>query len=210
MSLTNALQAARTGLFAAQAGIDLVSRNIANASTEGYTRKVQPQSNLVLGNQGAGVSLDAIVRLVDKGLQRTFFDQISTTERLDVIGTSLEKLESLFGKPSDQDSIAGLIGRFREAVSTLSTSPDSQTAQTQAVQAARDLATELNHLSTEIQSLRPASSSASASSRRRRRRSPPRRRPSRARPTSAPGARTTPRPGCRRAAARWPALAATS
>jgi flagellar hook-associated protein 1 FlgK len=39
MSLTSSLLHARSGLIGAQAGLDVVSRNIANATTEGYTKK---------------------------------------------------------------------------------------------------------------------------------------------------------------------------
>ena len=40
MSLTLALSSAISGLSTAQAGLDVISNNIANVNTEGYTRKV--------------------------------------------------------------------------------------------------------------------------------------------------------------------------
>ena len=49
MSLTTSLLHARSGMIAAQSGLDVVSRNIANAETEGYTKKSHNQENLVIG-----------------------------------------------------------------------------------------------------------------------------------------------------------------
>ena len=40
MSLTTSLLHARSGMIAAQSGLDVVSRNIANAETEGYTKNL--------------------------------------------------------------------------------------------------------------------------------------------------------------------------
>ena len=42
-------------MIAAQSGLDVVSRNIANAETEGYTKKSHNQENLVIGGVGRGV-----------------------------------------------------------------------------------------------------------------------------------------------------------
>jgi flagellar hook-associated protein FlgK len=45
MSLNLALSTAISGLSTAQAGLDVISNNIANVNTEGYTRKVfNPES----------------------------------------------------------------------------------------------------------------------------------------------------------------------
>ena len=67
--LTTALLAATSGLRAAQTGIDLVSRNVANATTVGYTRKTIVQTPLIVGGEGQGVRLGDIERNVNARLQ---------------------------------------------------------------------------------------------------------------------------------------------
>jgi flagellar hook-associated protein 1 len=48
MSLTLALNSAVSGLSTAQAGLNVISSNIANVNTEGYTRKIfEPQSRVL-------------------------------------------------------------------------------------------------------------------------------------------------------------------
>ena len=55
MSLFNAISSARSGLIATQSSIDVASRNIASASVEGYTRKVQETSSRVIDGRGGAV-----------------------------------------------------------------------------------------------------------------------------------------------------------
>ena len=85
MSLTSSLITATNGILGAQAGIDVVARNIANVSTEGYTRKIYRQSNLVLGGEGKGVKIEEIERQVTFGLQKEVREQSSVIKKLDVL-----------------------------------------------------------------------------------------------------------------------------
>ena len=55
MSLQSSLGTAVSGLRSSQLGIDLVARNIANADTDGYTRKVQRPVTQYSGGQAFGV-----------------------------------------------------------------------------------------------------------------------------------------------------------
>ena len=60
----SALSAALTGLRASQAQIDVLSANIANASTPGYTRKILPQTSQSVDGVTIGVNTATIVRNV--------------------------------------------------------------------------------------------------------------------------------------------------
>ena len=70
MSLNLVLTSAISGLSTAQAGLDVVSNNIANVNTEGYTRKVFVPESVVLSGQGAGVRIGDIINNVDQNLLR--------------------------------------------------------------------------------------------------------------------------------------------
>ena len=84
MSLTTSLLHARSGLIGAQAGLDVVSRNIANATTEGYTKKIHNQSNLIIGGTGSGVRTDEVTRKVTDTLQQSLREQAGTIEKLEI------------------------------------------------------------------------------------------------------------------------------
>ena len=61
MTLGLSLSTAVSGLSTAQAGLNVISSNIANVNTEGYTRKIFEPSSRILGGTGAGVELGRVV-----------------------------------------------------------------------------------------------------------------------------------------------------
>ena len=57
MSLTHSISSALNGIRTSQRAIDMVSENVSNVNTEGYSRKAYSQKTLVLNN---GVASGAI------------------------------------------------------------------------------------------------------------------------------------------------------
>jgi flagellar hook-associated protein 1 FlgK len=152
--LTTALLAATSGLRAAQTGIDLVSRNVANASTPGYTRKTVPQTPLIVGGEGQGVQLGMIQRQVNERLQVEVRVGISETESLAVQDDFLSRFELAFGKPGDNTTVSAAIHALSDAFRQLGTNPDVITTQTTVVSKAEVLANNLNTLADRVQGLR--------------------------------------------------------
>ena len=72
MALVPSLTTSLSGMKTAQGQLDIISRNIANVDTEGYTRKTAGQNNLVLSGYPNGVSLGNITRNVNTGLLKSF------------------------------------------------------------------------------------------------------------------------------------------
>ena len=77
MSLTGALQASTSGLRTAQMQSEATSRNIANASTEGYVRKELPQ----VTTSGGLVQTGEARREVDASLNRMYRQHSSAMAR---------------------------------------------------------------------------------------------------------------------------------
>ena len=154
MSLTVALQAALSGLRVNQFGIDLVSRNVSNATTEGYTRKTAPQTPLIVAGQGAGVEIGQVVRQVTDQLQRQVRAGLSDAANLSTIDDFLGRLELSFGKPGDNTSLGNKVSDLADAFRTLANSPESVTAQNEVLARAEELTTALASLSGTVQDLR--------------------------------------------------------
>ena len=152
--ITSSLYAATSGLNAAQAGIDLISRNIANANTDGYTRKYLNQSTLILDGQARGVHLDQITRNVDADMQKQLMLQISVAEQSAVQGPYLERLENVFGTPNASTSMASRFVAIKDALAALSSNPDSTTAQRSVLNAADSFTRSLHQLGDQIVNLR--------------------------------------------------------
>ena len=70
MSLSQALSAAISGLKANQAGLALVSSNVANADTPGYVRKSITQVATAGNDTGISVNVTGVQRELDTYVQR--------------------------------------------------------------------------------------------------------------------------------------------
>lgn len=153
-SISSALLVATSGLRAAQAGIDVVTRNVSGAQVEGYTRKSAPLQSLALGDTSSGVRASEITRFVNTHLQRQVRNINSTTERLGVEDDFLGRFETIFGKPGDDIALTAKVGALADSFRALSVSPDLGTAQFKVVSAAEGIAQNLNLISSTVRSLR--------------------------------------------------------
>lgn len=154
MTLLGAISSARSGLAATQSAIDVASRNIASASVDGYTRKVQNYSTRVIDGRGGAVKVEEVTRNVNAQLQRDVREQSAVVEKLTIIEDFLARLELDFGRPEDNSSISSKITELKKSFQALATNPDQSTAQNDVIRAAEAVALALNGLSDSIQTLR--------------------------------------------------------
>src|SRR5947208_561833 len=116
----DALNSALAGLSVSQARIDTVTRNIANAQTDGYTKKTEQQTTGQLGE----VALDPIRRSVDDALQGTLRGSIGTTNQLSATVNLLTQVETVFGSPDANSSLSAAITGLQTAFQDLSVNPE--------------------------------------------------------------------------------------
>lgn len=154
MSTSLSLDAALSGLKAAQRQLDTISNNISNASTAGYTRKLLPTETLVVGGVGMGVDLNAIMRSVDKALIRDMMKQNSVSSGAKVESDFLSRIQSFHGASDAEASIAARIGELEDAFTDLSSAPDSVTQLSATLSKAQSVATTFNKYSQMILDMR--------------------------------------------------------
>lgn len=148
-----------SGLFANQRSLGIVSHNIANANTEGYSRQVmntiayKPQ--MLPGGMGAlgvGVDVTAVKQIRDAYLDSKFRDETSAmgewTARADVLG----EVEGIFNEPSDS-SIAELLDKYYESLQSLQKNPENLTARTLVRQTTIALTEGVGRISTMLKDL---------------------------------------------------------
>ena len=150
----NALNSALSGLKVAQHSLDATSRNIANVTTEGYTRKYLPVQSVFEAGQQIGVRFGDLQRNVSSALQRDYWNQISTTSGLATGATYLDRIQTLHGAPEDESSVAADITRLSNTFQQLVGTPESTILHGEAVTAARNVAGDLNRLSASLNTLR--------------------------------------------------------
>src|SRR5260221_12290996 len=156
------IQSALSGLRAAQAGIDVVSRNIANANDPNYTKKTQTQNSLVAGfsaaqpqlSNGQGVQLPPVTRTIDLNLQLQARSNSSQQQSYTAIDTFLQRLQQAFGAPGGSLNLGAQMTALHNAFQSLAASPDQQPYQTAVLTQSQNLVNTFNSLSSTIQTLR--------------------------------------------------------
>lgn len=164
MSISSALQTALSGLRASQAGIDVVSQNVSNSGTVGYTRRVLTTTEQLSGTQTTGVNIVGAQRMLDGLVQRQFRLEAAGAGYTGVKASYHGALDAMFDAPGAAGSLPSLVGGLSSAFTALVDNPSSYALQASAVRAASDLATSLNGLSSQVQTLRQNTEDALAAS----------------------------------------------
>ena len=147
MSLSTALSIATGGLANIERQLALVSQNVANASTPGYSTEVGTQQAVTAAGVGMGVRTGPTVRLGDAALQAQTRMQAGAVADLTTRQTALQALDVVQGTPGQGNDLPSLLGVVGNQFSTLLNQPDNQTAQSAVVGAASTLASGINALS---------------------------------------------------------------
>jgi flagellar hook-associated protein 1 len=159
------LQTALSGLLAEQQALDTTANNIANTNTEGYTREkavlqtnrpiVIPATNPVTGEGaqlGTGVSVASISRIRNVYLDSQYRTQNSALSDASTQSEELTQAQSTLNEPSNS-GIATQLSTFWSSWSELATAANSAAAKQGVVTAGRQLATSLNELSAQLQTV---------------------------------------------------------
>jgi len=158
MSLRVAGSIASSALRTSEVGIAVASSNVANADTDGYTRKTASNVTRSTGVNVASVDVTAVSSNVDRYLLKTLVSAQSDLGYTDTRNSYLDQMQSAFGSVSDDDSggidIGSMIDALADTLGTLATSPESESAKAATVQDLSDLAETLRNTSSSIQSLR--------------------------------------------------------
>lgn len=154
MSISGTLANALSGLHAAARGTELVSANIANASTESYGRRTLELSAALLGNQGAGVRVDGVQRAFDAGLTGARRLADAADGAATTTAAFYADLSEAIGLPDSGGSLSGRIAGFEAALAAATAQPDSEAALAAVLSAAEALTGKLNSIDDAIQGTR--------------------------------------------------------
>lgn len=154
MSLTLALNNALSGLIINQQAIGVLSNNIANVNTEGYSKQYANQSAVVVNGIGSGVRLDDVTRKIDKYLQRSVQTQSSAYNSAQSLDDYYQRLQALLGQPGSGNSIDVYMTNFFNQMQQLAESPEITSIKSNTISSAATLAKQLSTLSANVYDLR--------------------------------------------------------
>jgi flagellar hook-associated protein 1 FlgK len=156
MSITSALGAALTGLSATSRQAEILSSNVANATTPGYARREVNLQAAILAGTGQGVSVAGISRNVDGVLLAERRLAAAGDGDRGIRAGFLAEVEQALGTPDSPGSLAGRIAAFGQALLEASGRPE-QPARLQAIAStARSLTDGLAAATDDLQAARVA------------------------------------------------------
>lgn len=157
-SLGSLLEIAKTGLITQQKAMNVTAHNIANASTEGYSRQRVmfnglPALRMEDGVYGNGVTIDSISAVVDPLLERSHHRELSNASGHGTRADMLRRIEGLLGEPSEF-GLSAALDAFYSAWSDLATSPTSSTIRASVRQETVNLAGKFNEIASGLDAFR--------------------------------------------------------
>ncbi len=157
MSLFSVLNVANRGLSASQMGLDVTGQNIANASTEGYSRKRITQSadyrhDAAYGQMGLGVEVENVVRIRDSNIDVQIQRQNHQLGYYTEMDSSLESIENILNEPSET-GIISYIDEFFDSWNNLSSNPADLAARTMVRSAGQTLSDVFHNVANELDEL---------------------------------------------------------
>lgn len=155
MSISSALNIAISGLRTTQQQVDLTSANIANADTEGYTRKTVTSQNLAIGGYASlGVKNSQVQRTLDTFVLERYQQSLSTAAYADTMADFQSRLDAIYGTPGDVNALDTIYNDFTSSLEALTTTPEDYTTRAMVLANAQALTSQLNDLSMQIQDMR--------------------------------------------------------
>ncbi len=154
MGFIAGLQTSLSGMKVAQSQLEVISRNVANADTVGYSRKIGNQKNLVLDGSSIGVTFNGTTRAFDEGLLKSYLSSNTSSGALNAKTTYFAKAEILLGTPQSDNSIAANVSNLQKYFDTFASDVTSSAGRYSLLTAADTVTSRLNSISSEIQKLR--------------------------------------------------------
>ena len=150
------LNTALRGILAHQAALNTVGHNIANASTDGYSRQGVPLSASTpigmpglssipsLGVIGTGVDTSPITRSRNQFLDFQFRAQNKQLGFFEEVRNTLRQVDAVFGEPADT-AMGGLMQTFADSFQDIQNVPEDPATRTANVEAGENLAFLIRH-----------------------------------------------------------------
>ncbi len=148
MSLFGAINSSISGLNVATLGLQVVSNNVANANTPGFSTQTLDQvtaMSVKRGNfiVGTGVKVAGISQSGSRMLENQLRESIGDADSTQVQSSLYQQLEAIVGELGDND-ISTYLSRFFNSLQEVSQKPESQAVRGFAIQQGKALAEKLN------------------------------------------------------------------
>ena len=153
MGLNGIMSSALSALQTNSTALRVVSTNVANVNTEGYSRRVINQQTLSAGGQLAGVDIASITRVVDQFLNTETISATGASARYGAQTSAFDQLNSLLGAPGGNTSLTTQLSNVFAAIGQATLSPSSSASRVGVLNSMQGLAGSIGNISTSISNL---------------------------------------------------------
>ncbi len=150
MSLSVALNTARSSLFATASQIETTARNIANAGQAGASRKIAVTATA----SGGGAYVVTVSRAADSALYTRMLSATSSSAAGAALLDGLDRMQATIGDPESDASPAARLGALGDALTRYANAPDEPSLGAAVVTSAKDIARTLNAAADAVQGVR--------------------------------------------------------
>lgn len=146
ISTFSLFESARRGLNSNQVALNIVSQNVSNSATPGYTRQeAMMKSTAVYGNPiGTGVDVTEIRQVRDRFIETQLRTQNQIATYQSTRENYLERVQSLFADSSDS-GIRSLMDNFWKSAEDVANYPQSEAIRSVMIQSATSLAASVRY-----------------------------------------------------------------
>ena len=153
MSLSGALSVALSGLQTSTTVAQLISGNIANAGTAGYTAKTANLSPIDSGDSMGGVQISSYSRVTDSVLSASLNSATSSSSYYSTQNGYMTQLQSILNSSSVPPALSAAMSNFQSAWTQFTAAPETATQQKAVVAAAQTLVSTVDGISAQASAL---------------------------------------------------------
>ncbi|MDD2877269.1 MAG: flagellar hook-associated protein FlgK [Acidiphilium sp.] len=159
MSIGTGLAIATSGLAAIEQQLSVVSQNVANANTAGYSVETASLTATSAQGIGTGVISGPATQAANTSIQAQLNASVGNQSFQQTTASSLSSIDQVMGTPGQGNDLSSLLGNIQSTFATLLTEPSNTVQQSAVVSAAQTLTGQINNIA---RALGSASQNASA------------------------------------------------
>lgn len=148
------MQAAVSGLKAAQAGLGAASNNISNVNTPGYARTRVDQTTGATAGRISGVVVGETVRVADRFLELTVHRRAGAAGGSEVRAEYLDQVQSLLGEPGAESGLPNRLDQVSATAIAMSAPGAANETSALFVSAVQDAVTTIQQLGRDVTVIR--------------------------------------------------------
>ncbi|GBR75015.1 flagellar hook-associated protein FlgK [Acidiphilium acidophilum] len=150
MSIASGLSIANSGLAAIEAQLSVVSQNVANANTAGYSAESVSLTATSAQGLGTGVSAGPAIQLVNTSIQSQLNASVADQSFQQTTASALTGIDQVMGTPGQGNDLSSLLGNLQSGFTTLLSDPGNTVQQSAVVGTAQNLSNQINTIASAL------------------------------------------------------------